>query len=233
MSIFSELNTENMQEQKDTLGGFTLLDSDIYHAKIKAVYITKSKRNAMAANLVLDINGREYREQIWVTDSNGNPYYVSKQSGEHIPMAGFTVLNDICLCTLGKELKELDTEPRTFKIYDMEAKKEMPKEVPTIIDLQDAEIDVAIMKEIVDKNTKNADGEYVPSGETREQNAIAKVFHSATHKTVNEAKEGVEEASFYNKWLEKNKGQVRNRAKGKKENTSANAPKKVVKSLFG
>ena len=132
MSIFSNLNTENMQEQKDVLGGgYTPLESGIYPAKIKSIYITTSKRNAMAANVIADIDGKEYREQLWITNSEGKPYYVSKQSGEKIALPGYTVLNDICLCTTGKELKEIDAEPRTFKIYDIEAKKELPKEVPT------------------------------------------------------------------------------------------------------
>lgn len=237
MSIFSNLNTENMQEQKDVLGGgYTPLESGIYPAKIKSIYITTSKRNAMAANVIADIDGKEYREQLWITNSEGKPYYVSKQSGEKIALPGYTILNDICLCTTGKELKEIDAEPRTFKIYDMEAKKELPKEVPTIIELQDAVVDLGIIHEIVDKTVKNANGAYVPSGETREQNVIAKVFHSGTHKTVNEAREGKTEAEFYNKWLEKNKGVTRNRAKGKSADAgTAGAPQKpaaATKPLF-
>ena len=71
MSMFSNMTTEGMEESKDTLGGYQPLDSDIYLAKIKTAYITISKNNAMAVNFVADIEGREYREQLWITNSKG------------------------------------------------------------------------------------------------------------------------------------------------------------------
>ena len=234
MSIFSNLDTSNVQQDKDTLGGYRPLDTDIYTAKIKAAYVTQSRRNASAVNLIADINGKEYREQLWITNAEGKPYFISKQNGEKVFLPGYTVMNDLCMCAVGKELKEMDAEPRTFKIYDYEAKQDLPKEVPTILELQNTEVDLGIFHEIVDKNIKDASGNYVPSGETRDQNVINKVFHTATHKTVNEAREGKTEAEFYDKWLAQYKGTVRNRAKKAAANEgTAGAPKKPVKSLFG
>lgn len=236
MSIFSNLDTNNVQQDKDSLGGYQPLDSDIYTAKVKAAYVTTSRSGAAAVNLVADINGREYREQLWITNKEGKPYYVSKHNGEKVFLPGYTIINDLCMCTVGKELKEVDAEPRTFKIYDYEAKQEVPKEVPTILELLGQEVDLGILREIVDKNVKNDSGAYVPNGETRDVNVINKVFHTATHKTVNEAREGKTEAEFYEKWLKQNKGVVRNRAKGagNAANTgTAGAPKKTTKSLFG
>lgn len=234
MSIFSNLSNDNLEQQKDSLGGFSVLDSGSYDAKITAAYVTTSAKGAMAINLVCDIDGREYREQLWITNSKGENYFINKKTNSRVPLPGFTIVNDICLCTVGSDLKELDTTPRVFKIYDYDTKQEMPKEVPTITDLMGKEITLGILKQIVDKNVKNDAGDYVPSGETREENVIDKVFHCETKMTVNEAKDGKKEASFHAKWLAKNEGQVRNRSKGApKAEGTAGAPKKATKSLFG
>ena len=235
MSIFSTLSTENLEQAKDTLGGgYSPLESGSYDAKITAAYVTMSAKDAMAINLVCDIDGREYREQLWITNSKGENFFINKKTHSKVPLPGFTIVNDICLCTVGQELKELDTTPRVFKIYDYDAKQEMPKEVPTIIDIMGKEITLGILKQIVDKNVKNDAGEYVPSGETREENVIDKVFHYETKMTVSEAKDGRKEAAFHGKWVAKNTGNTRNKAKGaeKAEGTPV-APKKATKSLFG
>ena len=79
---------------------------------------------------------------------------------------------------------------------------------------------LGIIKSVVDKNVKNdSTGEYEPSGETREENTIEKVFHHPSKVTVVEAREAQKagrdaEATFYDKWVEKNKGVTRNKAKG-------------------
>lgn len=236
MSLFSNMTTEGMEQVKDSLGGFSCLESDVYPAKIKAVYITTSAKGAMAANLIADVHGREYREQIWITNAKGECFFTNKQTGNKVPLPGFTTINDLCICAVGKPLNELDTADKTFKLYDYEAKTELPKSVPTITDLCDTEVLLGIIKQIVDKNVKDDAGNYVPSGETREENVIDKVFNAETKMTVNEAASGKTEGIFITNWEKKNKGQVRNRAKGKKAEGAAvgGAPQKpAVKSLFG
>ena len=235
MSIFSNLSNDNLEQQQDNLGGYSALESGTYDAKIITAYVTNSQKGAMAVNFVFDLDGREYREQLWITNSKGENFFINKKTNAKVPLPGFTIVNDICLCTLGQDLKELDTSPRVFKIYDFDTKQEMPKEVPTIIDLMGKDITLGILKQVVDKNVKNDQGEYVPSGETREENVIDKVFHTETKMTINEAKAGLKEAVFYGKWKAKNDGQTRNKAKGvAKSEGTAGAPKKTAtKSLFG
>lgn len=238
MSIFQNLSTTGLEEQTDSLGGFQLLESNVYPAKVKTVYITTSKNNAMAANVVLDIDGREYREQLWITNSKGENFFVNKSSGNRVALPGFAVLNDLCLCTVGKELEFLETDQRTFKIYDYETKSDMLKEVPTITDLMDTEILVAITKKREFKKIKDASGAYVNSNETRELNTIKKIFHAGTKMTVTEAKAGKKEGEFLDKWLAKNQGKIEDATK-KSSAGIAGAPQKpqaaakpVTKSLF-
>lgn len=233
MSIFTSYDNKGATSPKDSLGGYEPLASDIYEAEIKAAYVTTSRSGAATINLVLDIAGREYHETIYFTNSKGETFFLSKQSGEKISLPGYTTFNDLCLCAVGKEVNQLESENRTFKIYDVEAKKVLPKEVPTAVELIGKKVAVGILHEIVDKTAKNDDGAYVPTGETREQNVIDKVFDLKSHKTVNEARENATEATFYDLWLDKNKDQIRKRVKGKAGATEAKAePKKATKPLF-
>jgi len=126
-------------------------------------------------------------------------------------------------------------EKKTIKIYDPELKKEMPKEVPVLLDLLGEDITCGVLKQVVDKTSKNASGEYVPTGETREVNEIDKFFRTSDKLTIAEIVAESTEATFYNKWVEKNKGKVVNKAKGVAGNTGSPAAAtqvKPTKSLF-
>ena len=104
-------------------------------------------------------------------------------------------------------------------------------------------ISLGIVKQTVNKNVKQGD-EYVPSAETRDENVIEKVFHPELKLTVAEARNGQEEAKFYDAWLERNKGQTRDKRKVKDGAGAPGAPAKAApaagasgqaprKSLFG
>lgn len=230
MSIFANMTTNGLEEQKDSLGGYSPLETDIYEATIKALYAQTAKSGAMSLNLIADINGREYRETVYITSKDGVNYYVNK-AGKKAPLPGFITMNDLCLCAVGRELSELETETKVIKLYNREAKTEMPTEVPMVVDLIGAKVALGIFKEKVNKQVLEGNT-YVDSEETREQNVINKVFHLETHKTVNEAKNDLE-AEFWDKWLAKHQGKEIDRTKkGVKSNApkaSAPAPKK---SLF-
>jgi len=60
-------------------------------------------------------------------------------------------------------------------------------------------------------------GKYEPTGETREQNEVVKIFSAKENnyrKTVTEIRAKTDEAAFYDKWVTENQGQVVNKAKG-------------------
>ena len=84
-----------------------------------------------------------------------------------------------------------------------------------LVDLIGQPLFLGIVQQTVDKNQKNeSTGEYEPTGETRDENVIEKVFHDPSKMTVVEARQGSTEPVFFEKWLSKNKGNIRNKAKG-------------------
>lgn len=231
MSIFSNLSNTGLEESKDTLGGFQYLDTDIYTATIKLAYAGESAGGAMSVSFVFDINGQEHRETFYVTNRQKENFFTN--GGKKYPLPGYTIVDDICVIASEKPLSEQETEPKVVKLYNVTAKAEVPTEVPVLVDLIGQKVALGIFKQVENKSVKNASGEYEPTEETRELNVVDKVFHPEVKLTVVEAKTGKTEPDFWNKWLEKNKGIVRNRCTYKGSSGTSKSDSPVKKSLFG
>ena len=230
MSMFGNLSAGNATEEvKDVLGGggFTV-ESDEYKLKIKALYGGKSDKGAMFVQLIGEReDGKEYKETLYVTNQKGENFYVDKKDEKkrHL-LPGFVTANDICLCATGKELSEVEMEEKVVKVYDAEAKGEVPKNVPMIVDAIGQTISVLILKSKENKTVKQGN-EYVPTAETREVNSIEKVFDTDTRFTVVEAKSGAEQPIYVAAWLEKNKGKTRDKTSKNVQAGTAGAPPKA------
>lgn len=208
-ALFGSLTTDGLEEVTDRLGGFSPLASDIYTGTIKAAYAGASAGGAQNITLIVDMGGREYRETVYITNRKGENFWVNDNK-KKVPLPGFTTINNICLCASGKPLAEQATDDKVFNVYDPEARKELPKSVPMLTDLVGQEITLAVQKVLENKNEKQGN-EYVPIADTRELNQIDAVFNTETRMTVAEALAGAEEPVFHDAWLEKNKGQVRDK----------------------
>jgi hypothetical protein len=227
MGLFNNLTSDGLEESKDVLGGGYIIDTDIYTGKIKFAYAGKSSAGAQSITYGFDFNGREYGENFYTKD------------GKKMPLPGFTLADEICLLTVEKPLSQMTTEEKVLKIYDPEQKKEVPQSVQVLTELTDQEISLAIFKNLENKSEKQGDGSYKATAETRDTNSIEKAFHTGTKMTFPEARAG-QEATFWDKWLEKNKGNVRDRREVKDGQAgNAGAPPKAgdapapKKSLFG
>jgi hypothetical protein len=215
MSLFANLGTEGLEEAIDRIGGFSVLESDIYTGDIKAFYAGKSDKGAAFVALVFVHGGKEYRETVYVTNQKGENWFLNKDdNSKKVPLPGFTTINDICLATTGEPLSAQKWEEKVINIYDYEAKKELPKSVDMCVGVVGQTVSLGILKELKNKNAKDGNGVYQPTAETREENAINKVWHTETKKTIAEATNGVEEGGvFWAAWLEKNKGQTKDSRK--------------------
>ncbi|MCF8861659.1 ssDNA binding protein [Agrobacterium phage OLIVR2] len=221
MSILKNLTSEGIEEQEDRLGGFSRKPTSVYEADIKTAYLVKSKHGAHGLNLIATINGQEYREPtIWFTNRNGENFYVDKETKKKKQLPGFNLVNNLCRLAIDKELHELDTEDKTVKVYDPDEKKELPKSVPCIVELHGAKVLFAIVEQTVDKTEDDGNGNYVPTGEGRDENVIEHVFHYDLRATVNElvaiAKAEQDgktppKIEFAEKWLERYDGKKRDK----------------------
>lgn len=242
MNMLARLaTTETVTEERDVVGGSSgPLDSGVYSATVTMAYLGESAGGAMSLSLHLRTDdGKDLRQTLWMSSgrAKGSKTYYETKDGEKKYLPGFTLANSLCLLTLGKEISDLETEPKVIGLYSFDVKAEVPTKVDVLTDLLGKEISVALFKQTVDKNVKDAAGNYVPSGETREENEIDKFFRARDSMTVAEIRAQAPEAVFISTWREKWAGKSRNKSKGIGGNTGiagapAGAQQKPKTSLF-
>lgn len=241
-AIFGNLTTEGLEQAEDRIGGFQPLDSDVYDATIKAMYAGQADSGARNITVIADIGGREYRETIYITNKKGENFFLNKNDNtKKVPLPGFTVIDHICLVTTGKPLAEQMTEDKVVKVYDREAAAEVPKSVPMLVEALGKPVSLGVIRQLENKSKKDSSGNYVDTEETREVNFIDKVFDTESKMTVVEALNETESADFYIAWIERNKGNTRDKrtvkdGQGGQSGRPGAAPQagaKERKSLFG
>lgn len=239
MGLFNNLSSEGLEKQEDRVGGggFKVLESDIYKGTIEVVYLNKAKSGAVGftMNVKLD-NGRDYRETIYVTNKNGENFFMKDK--KKIPLPGFSIINDMCMIATETPLSEQSDAVKKLKVYDVTAKEEVIKDVTVLDQLCNKRIALAILHEVHNKMEKGDEG-YVATAETRDVNTVAKVLHPELKLTLQEALEG-KESTYWDKWIEVYKnGKPVDRRTVKENGGTAGRPKAPVtqqtprQSIFG
>lgn len=226
---------DQVEEQTDSLGGYSLFESGLYTDTVKLVFFGKSQSSdAQFAEIHMDIGGQNMSERIYFTNGKGENTY--SKDGKDYFLPGFEMLNDLCLITTGSELVDLEDsiEEKTVKLYDYEAKKDLPKNVPCLTAVMGEKVTAAIIKQTVDKQKKSdATGNYENTGETRDENVFSKFFDVDSGMTVPEAHKGDEEATFIHAWDKKNTGVTRDRSKGVTNGSAPGRPQRSGKGSDG
>ena len=245
-NLFGNLSNAGLEESQDRLGGgFQPRSTDIYNMEIVLFYAGQSKDGAKSITIhAKDATGL-YRETIYITNKKGENFFLNKEdNSKKVPLPGFTTVDDICLAATGFPLAEQAFEEKVFNLYDFDQKKEVPTKVMVALEVMGKTVSLGIQKVLEDKTAKNAaTGEYEPTGESKETNSIAKVFHTESKVTMAEARNN-SEAKFWDSWLERNKDQTYDKRKDKSGNgkpAASKAPPQAgapgatpaTKSLFG
>lgn len=218
MGIFDNFGTETIEEKaRDFVGGFKVLDADIYESEIKMAFRHQSDSGALAiAFEFLLPNGETYKEDIYFTNAQGKHTYQTKDK-KTAAMPGFVTVSNICMIATGKELKHQHAEQKVVKVYSSKEKAEVVADRYVLMDLIGKKVAIGLRKVLENKQEKNKDGKYVTVAATRETNKIHTIFHPVHKVTVNEA-EAIAKAKAEQKtppepkawemWLKSNKGQV-------------------------
>ena len=244
MSLLKNLTSDaTIADEKDSVGGGGVLESGLYNSTVTLAYLIKSAGGAVGMVMQAKTDqGRDIRQTLWMTsgDAKGNKNYYEKD-GQKNYLPGFIAANALALLSTGKEISDLDTEMKVVKVYNKDAKAEVPTKVEVLVDLINKEIIIGLIKQTVDKTAKNdSTGMYEPTGETREENEIDKFFRASDKMTTAEIRAAANEPIFYGTWAAKWQGQVKNKAKGSSGTSgaprmggaAAAASKKPTTSLF-
>lgn len=245
MSLLANLSTDaSITEEKDSVGSGGPLDSGLYNSTVAMAYLIKSDGGALGLvlNLKTDTD-KEIRQTLWMTSgtAKGGLNYYTDKNGAKQYLPGFNHANSLALLTCGKEISALDTETKVVKVYSKEAKAEIPTKVEVPMDLLGKEILVGLIRQTVDKTAKNAlTGIYEPTGVTRDENEIDKLFRAKDRMTTAEIRAQADAASFVDTWATKWAGKTRDKTKDtsgtpgapKPAGAPAAAAKKPTTSLF-
>lgn len=245
MSLLANLATDaSITEEKDSVGSGGPLDSGLYNSTVAMAYLIKSDGGALGLvlNLKTDTD-KEIRQTLWMTSgtAKGGLNYYTDKNGAKQYLPGFNHANSLALLTCGKEISALDTETKVVKVYSKEAKAEIPTKVEVPMDLLGKEILVGLIRQTVDKTAKNAlTGIYEPTGETRDENEIDKLFRAKDRMTTAEIRAQAEAPAFVETWATKWAGKTRDKTKGTSGTPGAPKPagapaavaKKPTTSLF-
>lgn len=250
MSLLTALATDDsIQTERDSVGAsFGPVDSGLYNMTVSLAYLKVANSGALALALELKSDtGQVVRQDFWMTSgtAKGCKNYYEKD-GEKRYLPGFTMANSLSLLTVGKEIGQHETETKVINLYSPEAKAEVPTKVEMFTELLGKEVIAGVIRQTVDKNVKDGAGNYVPSGETRDENEVDKFFRMRDRMTTAEIRAQAESATFIDTWNEKWAGKVRNKAKGASGTAGAPKPgngpsvagnspatKKPTTSLFG
>jgi hypothetical protein len=203
-----EPDVESTNEDVLGGGGF-ILDTGLYPMIVDNAFLDKSKGGAMNINLHLKkVSGGNqiYRQTIYITSGEAKgklPYYIDKKSGKKRPLPGYSLVNLIHEITVGKPLSTIAPEKKIVKLWDFEASKELPREVPVVTEMVGKEILVGMHKCRENKRANDGTGNWVNTNEAREFNEINKVFFPDGF-TVSEKAAEADEAAFVERWTEAN-----------------------------
>ena len=254
MSILNNMTVASeAEEQEERVGGFRLIDSGIYDAKIKLAYLLKSDAGAIGVSFVFDVDGSDYRETIWISNRNGETFYYKKDdkgnyTDKKVQQPGYQRVNSICRLAIDKQLDEMQPEEKVLQIWNSEEKKEMPKSCEVLTELHGATVKLAILKVLENKSEKGDDGKYRDIAEDREINTIDGVMVAEGEyagATVTELTKSKPIGVFMKSWDDANTGKVRDKRtikdgagakSGRPQRSGASAPeaseKKATSSLF-
>ena len=244
MSLLANLTSdESIANEKDSVGGGGVLESNIYPSKVTLAYVTKSNGGALGLVIAAKTTeGRDIKQTLWMTsgtEKGCKNYYEKDGQKNYLP--GYLAANALALLTTGKEISGLETETKVVNVYNSDAKAEVPTKVEMVMDLLGKEILIGLIKQTVNKSKKDeVTGVYLPTGETRDENEIDKFFRASDRKTTAEIRAQVEEAKFADTWLEKWQGKVKDKssktaatgAPGAPRAAAPAAAKKPATSLF-
>jgi hypothetical protein len=210
MENIFDLGTD-VEEEKvmDSIGKRTF-DSGVVKFKIKMAYLDESAPNpeknklggARNINLILESNGRTLNHTEYISSAREKGQSMTyEKNGKKFPLPGYSKMNDLCKRATGKELKGQTVEEKQIKIWDFEARKELPQLKNVLMDLVGKTITAGVIEL---RENKFSD----PTQEMF-KNEIDKWFDPDTNMTTAEIAEGKTEAKFIDIWKKKWDGKLK------------------------
>lgn len=229
MTDFLDFNTGGAKQETESVGdGRIIFDSAIYPAKIKQAYLDAYDSGARFASITLDIDGKDYKERLLITNGKGESFW-SDRDGNPVKYSGLVRLEELAFAAGFPNLQATNVAPATIRAWDKDAKAFVLRQHATVMTgLQGKEVLVALQKVNQNKQKKNLDtNEYEKLNEEEQINQIDK-FANLQGQTQLEAAKNVNPPTFMGAWKERWSGKVKTTFKQQK-----NAPVQGTPSASG
>lgn len=203
-----DFGTDHIDEKPRDFVGFEALDTDLYKANVKMAYLVVHESKAQGIAFEFDLGGgKTFKIEQIIKTKEGKNYFINTKTKLKAPLAGFTVVDDICTITTGKGLKGQATEQKVVKVYNFDKKEDVPTEVHVLVDLLGKDVGLAVVKKLENKSKKEGD-KYVATSETITRNDIVKAVYPNDGATVGERAEK-KPTTWAAGWLKNNKGKTK------------------------
>lgn len=232
-----DFGTEHIDEKPRDYAGFEALDSDLYKTTVKMAYLVIHESKAQGIAFEFDLGGGKiFKIEQIIKTKEGKNYFINTKTKLTAPLAGFTVVDDICTITTGKGLKGQATEQKIVKVYNFDKKEDVPTQVHVLTDLLGKEVGLAVIKRLENKSKKEGD-RYVATSETITRNDIVKAVYPDNGTTVGERTEK-KDPTWAAGWVKNNKGKTKEKLTYKGNSSGGSAaggtpPAGERKPLFG
>lgn len=207
-----------LEDEADVVGGgFQRLESGVYDALIKCVYLNETRSGAWMANALTVIDGNEHTfSECIMSKKSGEllPTYIDKKTKKKKALPGYSKFLRILELMSGEEIKDLSkvaAEKRPLKVWSG-GKEEVQEKIVFTASI-DFKCKVAVRRILETRD-----------GEDKQKNEIVKVF-TPEGLTNLEKKAGQTEPTHMAEWSEKNAGKdVDKRDKSAKPAVGAPVP---------
>ena len=185
-------------------GRSQVVESGVYPLRVSMAYLDESQGGAKCLKVHFDAvdNSFKFRQSFWLTTSKAKgcrTWY--EQAGKQVQLPGYSAANHLAIAITGKELKSQTTAKKVIKLWNYDAKAELPVEVEAVVDMIGKLFQGGVMKIVENKKVLN-DGKWVPVPEKKIFNEVSKIFNE-DGLTISELKSGVKVPEFLNKWKAK------------------------------
>ena len=220
MTDYSNLSVEDdVAPEKDTLPAersFSI-DSGVYPVTIDLAYLVESKGGSTMLNIHFKedpFGGFTVKERLILTSGHAKGKkntYTDSDGVKHL-LPGMSHADSIAKLTCGKGFGQLmpSVEKKMVKLWNFDAKAEIPTEVDVVMDLMGKKLQVGILK-VEENKRRNEGGNWVDTNEKKDKNELDRVFNE-DGQTAIEATAG-QPGTFLEKWKGKNDGRTVNRYK--------------------
>lgn len=207
--LLNELNItadiEGADEDFIASGGDFSLPTGAYPMTVSLAYLGESTGGAMNVTCWFkEVGGkRQHRETFYVTSGKAKGRkntYVDKNSGKKRLLPGMEAMNQLATITTGNPLAMQTPETKIVKLYDFDAREELPKEVPVLTDLINKEVLVLITKHRENKRGL-VDGAWIDTEADKVLNKAQKFLYPSGHSVAE--KRGGTEANHLAAWTKK------------------------------